>query len=158
MGATLTKGHSPPHLGRRSISTKHGGQGLGGLEELGGGDGVAIGGVNWDGGEGRLEGVEVGASLGDLSGSHGVWGVGWARRRAWVMCEGRLIGSRSWVPGEMGQEAVRLLEPSLLKPQPLTTRLPRTSQGTPPPAAAAGTLPASCEAQGERREESRGAH
>jgi len=61
----------------RSSSTEHGGQGLGGIEELGRGDGIAILGVDWDRGEGRLEGVEVGASFGDLGGSsHGVWWIG----------------------------------------------------------------------------------
>lgn len=49
------------------LLTKKAHQGLGGLEELSGRDGVVIGGVNWDVREGLLDGVEPGTSSGNLS-------------------------------------------------------------------------------------------
>jgi hypothetical protein len=42
--------------------TKHGGQTLGGLEELGCRDGIAVVGVDWHVNEGFLENVDIGAS------------------------------------------------------------------------------------------------
>ena len=51
-----------PALG---VPTEHGGQSLGGLEEVGGGDGIVLGGVDGDVNERLLEGVEVSASGGD---------------------------------------------------------------------------------------------
>lgn len=53
-------------------STEHGGQGLGSIEELGRGDGVAILGVDRNPRERALESVEVGTPGGNLYGGHDV--------------------------------------------------------------------------------------
>jgi len=50
------------------VFTEHGSQGLGRLEELGRGNGIAVGLVDGNGSEGLLEGIEVGTSFGDSSG------------------------------------------------------------------------------------------
>lgn len=51
-----------------TVLTKQGHKGLGGLEELGSGDGVVLGGIDRDIREGLLEGVEPGTVSGN--GSH----------------------------------------------------------------------------------------
>lgn len=61
-----------PHEGTDAgIRTEDHGQGLGGLEELRGRDGIAVGGVDGDVGEGALEELQDGPAGGDSGrGSH----------------------------------------------------------------------------------------
>lgn len=55
-----------PHVGTDvEIRTEDHGQGLSGLEELRGRDGIAVGGVDGDVGEGALEELEDGPAGGD---------------------------------------------------------------------------------------------
>lgn len=54
---------------RHKKHTEHGRQRLSGLEELGGGDGIVVGGVDWHVREGALEGVDN-STTGGVSSSH----------------------------------------------------------------------------------------
>lgn len=50
--------------------TKHGGQGLGSIEELGSSNGIAILGINGHVHKGLLEGVDDGGADGDIKSRH----------------------------------------------------------------------------------------
>lgn len=50
--------------------TKHGGQGLGSIEKLGGSNGIALVGINGHVDKGLLEGVDDGGALGDGKSRH----------------------------------------------------------------------------------------
>ena len=63
------------HVWAAELDTKDAGQGLGGIEELGGGNGVVIVGVDGDVDEALLEGVDNGAAGGDRGSRHD--GISW---------------------------------------------------------------------------------
>lgn len=69
--------------GRRSLDTKDAGQGLGGIEELGSGNGIVIVGVDGDVDEALLEGVDNGAAGGDRGSRHD-GGIRGGRGRGYV--------------------------------------------------------------------------
>ena len=56
--------------GEQCLRTKDGGQGLGGIEELGGGNGIVLLGIDRDSGEGLLEGLDNSAAGGDDRSRH----------------------------------------------------------------------------------------
>ena len=60
--------------GNDSRRTKHGSQGLSGIEELGRRDGIVLLGIDRDIDKGTLEGREQGGSLGYDGSGHADWG------------------------------------------------------------------------------------